>query len=159
MLIRSATTDDVTAVLPMVSKTCALHEYWDSAKYGFLSHPEQRYQKWLTRLVNDERSVFLVADNEGQLVAFLLATVEKEIPVYRLKEFAFIHDLWVEPEYRRQGIGRQIIMLSIECFQQMSVKQIRLDTAAINESARKLFTSCGFRLSTIEMLTEIADLT
>ncbi|MHC5721680.1 MAG: GNAT family N-acetyltransferase, partial [Nostoc sp.] len=82
----------------MVAKICALHESWDSAKYGFLTHPEQRYEQWLMRLANSDgfadhssdRSVFLVSENEGQLVAFLVATVEREIPIYRLQEFAFI---------------------------------------------------------------------
>ncbi|MEH2416945.1 GNAT family N-acetyltransferase [Nostoc sp.] len=156
MLIRLATTTDVPAVLPMVAKICALHESWDSAKYGFLTHPEQRYEQWLTRLANSERSVFLVSENEGQLVAFLVATVEREIPIYRLQEFAFIHDIWVEPEYRQNGIARQMVMLSVERFHQMGVKQIRLDTAAANEASRRLFASCGFRFSIIEMLIELS---
>ncbi|MCG6138350.1 MAG: hypothetical protein MET45_27625 [Nostoc sp. LLA-1] len=46
-------------------------------------------------------------------------------------------------------------MFSVERFHQMGVKQIRLDTAEINESARQLFTSFGFRSSIIEMLMEI----
>ncbi|MBN3895997.1 MAG: GNAT family N-acetyltransferase [Nostoc sp. NOS(2021)] len=156
MLIRPATTTDVPAVLPMVAKICALHESWDSAKYGFLTHPEQRYEQWLTRLANSERSVFLVSEKEGQLVAFLVATVEREIPIYRLQEFAFIHDIWVEPEYRQNGIARQMVMLSIERFHQMGVKQIRLDTAVANEASRRLFASCGFRFSIIEMLIELS---
>jgi len=155
MLIRPATTADVPAVLLMVAKICALHESWDSAKYGFLPHPEQRYEQWLTRLAHNERSVFLVSEDEGQPVAFLVATVEREIPIYRLQEFAFIHDIWVEPEYRQNGIARQMLMLGVERFHQMGVKQIRLDTAAVNETARQLFASCGFRFSTIEMLIEI----
>jgi GNAT superfamily N-acetyltransferase len=152
MLIRPATPTDVPAVLPMVAKICALHESWDADKYGFLPHPEKRYEKWLTRLATQERSVFLVADNQGQLIAFIVATVEQEIPIYRTKEFAFIHDLWVEPEYRKQGIAKQIVEQTIERLRQIGVEQIRLDTATANEAARKLFTSCGFRLSTIEML-------
>ncbi|MEH1936133.1 MAG: GNAT family N-acetyltransferase [Nostoc sp.] len=155
MLIRPATTTDVPAVLPMVAKICALHESWDSAKYGFLTHPEQRYEQWLTRLANSDRSVFLVSEKEGQLVAFLVATVEREIPIYRLQEFAFIHDIWVEPEYRQNGIARQMVMLSVERFHQMGVKQIRLDTAVANEASRRLFASCGFRFSIIEMLREL----
>jgi len=155
MLIRAATPADVPKVLPMVAKICALHDSWDSAKYGFIPHPEQRYEQWLGRLANSERSVFLVAEDEENLVAFLVATVEREIPIYRLQEFAFIHDIWVEPEYRQQGIARQIVMLAVESFEQMGVAQIRLDTAAINEAARRLFTSCGFRISTIEMLMEL----
>jgi ribosomal protein S18 acetylase RimI-like enzyme len=156
MLIRPATTTDVTVVLPMVAKICALHESWDSAKYGFLTHPEQRYEKWLTRLVNNDRSVFLVCEKEGQLVAFLVATIEQEIPIYRLQEFAFIHDIWVEPEHRQKGIARQMVVQTVERFSEMGIKQIRLDTANSNEASRHLFASCGFRISTIEMLIEFS---
>jgi ribosomal protein S18 acetylase RimI-like enzyme len=156
MLIRPATTADVPLVLPMVAKICALHESWDSAKYGFLPNPEQHYEKWLTRLANSVRSIFLVSENEGQIVGFLVATIEREIPIYRLQEFAFIHDIWVEPEYRQNGIARQMVMLSIERFHQMGIKQIRLDTAVVNDASRRLFTSCGFRLSIIEMLIELS---
>ncbi|WP_334819007.1 GNAT family N-acetyltransferase [Nostoc sp.] len=141
----------------MVTKICALHESLDSAKHGFLPHPEQRYEQWLTRLANSERSVFLVlvSENQGQLVAFLVAAIEREIPIYRLQEFAFIHDIWVEPEYRQNGIARQMVMLSVERFHQMGIKQIRLDTAVANEASRRLFASCGFQLSIIEMLREL----
>ncbi|MBD2410700.1 GNAT family N-acetyltransferase [Nostoc calcicola FACHB-389] len=155
MLIRPATTTDVPAVLPMVAKICALHESWDSAKYGFLSHPEQRYEKWLTRLANNDSSVFLVSEKSGQLVGFVVATIEQEIPIYRLEEFAFVHDIWVEPEHRQNGIARQMVMQTIERFSQMGVKQIRLDTANANEASRRLFASCGFRIGTIEMLREL----
>ena len=164
MLIRPATPADVSAVLPMVAAVCALHESWDAAKYGFVPNVEQRYQKWLIAQANSTRSVFLVAEDntlsgkqQGRLVAFLVATVEREIPIYRLQQFGFIHDLWVEPEYRHAGIARQMVILTIERFKLMGVKQIRLDTAAINDLARRLFASCGFRLSTMEMLIELGN--
>ena len=159
-MIRPATPADVPAVLPMVAKICALHETWDEAKYGFLPSPEQRYEGWLKRLATSDRSVFLVAsapEQPGKLAGFIVATVDKEIPIYRLKEYAFIHDLWVEEEYRRSGIARQMVMETIDRFKQMGVKQIRLDTAAVNESARRLFSGCGFRISTIEMLVELGE--
>lgn len=160
-MIRPATAADVPAVLPMVAKISALHETWDDAKYGFLPNPEQGYEGWLKRLTMSESSVFLVAEapeKPAKLVGFIVATVEKEIPIYRLKEFAFIHDLWVEEEYRRTGIARQMVMETVERFKLRGVKQIRLDTAAVNESARRLFSSCGFRISTIEMLVELGEI-
>lgn len=156
MTIRPATAQDVPQVLPMVEKICALHESWDAAKYGFLPNIASMYRGWLTSRANDDRSVFLVAQREDRIVAFLVGTVEREIPIYRLNEYGFIHDLWVEPEYRNEGIARQITMLAIERFRAMDVKQIRLDTAARNEAARGLFGSCGFRISTSEMLLELA---
>lgn len=157
MLIRRAKQSDIPAVLPMVGKICALHETWDGAKYGFLPNPAQRYESWLSKLVNGDRSIFLVAEDQSKalLAGFLVATIDREIPIYRLKEFAFIHDLWVEPEYRRSGVARQLVMQSIEQFQKMGVEQIRLDTAANNDAARKLFSECGFRPSVVEMLIEL----
>jgi len=155
MEVRPATADDVPAVVPMVAKICALHEAWDPAKYSFLPGTPQRYHGWLTKRAADPRSVFLVADAQPKLAGFLIATVEDEIPIYRLKQFGFIHDLWVEEDYRHEGVGRQLVMLAIERFKAMGMQQIRLDTAFPNDAARKLFAACGFRPSTTEMLLEL----
>lgn len=161
--VRSARVEDVPAVLPMVERICAMHEAMDPAKYSFLPNPAARYERWLAARAVDEQSVFLVAEREpqgggGRLVGFLVATVEREIPIYRLDEFGFIHDLWVEEDYRHEGIGRQMAMLAIERFVGMGVRQIRLDTAAGNEPARRLFAACGFRPSIVEMLLELDPL-
>ena len=162
MTIRPATAADVPAVLPMVSKVAALHEQWDPAKYGYRPNPAEMYRDWLGKRASDPRSVFLVAERADAmlkevpfLTGFLVGTVEKEIGIYRLAEYGFIHDVWVEPEYRNEGLGRQMVTLAIERFRDIGVKQVRLDTAAPNAVARNLFASCGFRPSTQEMLLEI----
>ncbi len=155
MQIRPAVVADVPAVLPMVAAIAALHESWYPAKFGYKPHPEEMYRNWLTARADDPRSVFLVADRDGLLAGFLIATVEKEIPIYRLTEFGFIHEIWVEPAYRNEGIARQLVMLAIEKFREIGVAQVRGDTAAANEPARNLLKSCGLRASTIEMLVEI----
>ena len=46
-------------------------------------------------------------------------------------------------------------MLAMEKFRDLGMKQIRLETAAANEPARKLFASCGFRNASTEMLAEL----
>ncbi len=155
--IRPATPDDVPAVLPMVAKVCAFHERLDPAKYGFLTSPERMYERWLVSRAKDPRGVFLVAEaSPVKLVAFLVGTVEPEIGIYRLKEFGFIHDLWVEVKYRNEGIGRQMVTLAVERFREIGVKQVRLDAAYANELARGLFLACGFRPSIVEMLIELS---
>jgi GNAT superfamily N-acetyltransferase len=155
MNIRPAQPQDVPGVLPMVAKIAALHQSWDPAKFGYEDHPEQMYRGWLTARATDPRAVFLVADREGKPVGFLIATVEHEIPIYKLREYGFIHDIWVDAEYRNEGIGRQLVMLAIEKFRDIGVQQVRADTAAANEPARNLLKSCGMRPSTTEMLLEI----
>jgi ribosomal protein S18 acetylase RimI-like enzyme len=155
MQIRPAQLTDIPDLLPMIAKICAAHESWDSAKYGFLPNPAQRYESWLNRLVQSPRDLCLVSEVDQRRIGFLIGTIEQEIPIYRLKEYAFIHDLWIEPEYRRSGIAKQLVQRAIAHFRQLEIAQIRLDTVQVNEAARQLFADCGFRISTIEMLVEL----
>jgi ribosomal protein S18 acetylase RimI-like enzyme len=88
-------------------------------------------------------------------VAFLVATIEAEVPIYRLKEFGFIPDRWVEPAYRQLGRGKQLVEQMLHASRHKAVPQIRLDPVIENELARRLFESCSFRVSAIELLADI----
>ena len=161
MTIRPATAADVPAVLPLVDRLAALHQQLDPVRYDYRPETGQMYRRWLTARATDPNSVFLVADHERLMtdvpfiVGFLIGTIEKSIPIYRTERFGYIHDVWVKSDYRNEGIGRQMAMLAIEKFRDFGIGQIRLETAAANEPARKLFASVGFRLATMEMLLEL----
>ena len=96
MEIRPAREEDVEAVLPLVEKIAALHESWDEGRFGARPGVSDMYAGWLRSHCDSEESVFLVAEREGQVVAFLIATTEFNIPIYRVEQYGFIHDLWVE---------------------------------------------------------------
>ena len=161
MTIRPATPADVPDVAKMVDKLAALHERWDPARYDYKPNTGEMYRGWLTKRANDPHSVFLVADHERLMaevpfiVGFVVGTIERPIPIYRIEKLGFIHDLWVEEEYRHEGIARQMTMLAIEKFRELGCPQVRLETAAANEPARKLFEGCGFRAASVEMLVEL----
>jgi len=162
MLIRIAKPDDVPAVLPMVQRICAWHESMDPARYAFVPSPAQHYENWLRRRAADPHSVFLVAERvaaaePSRLTGFLVGTVDDEIGIYRIRQYGFIHDVWVEPEYRHEGTGRRMVMAALERFSQIGVCQVRLDTLVSNEPAQRLFRSCGFRAATVQMLIELGS--
>src|SRR5688572_22008683 len=155
MLVRPATPDDVPGVVPMVERLAAFLAERDRAKYEPLPQIGDMYTSWLAARATDARSVFLVAEREpARLVGFLIGTVEREIPIYRLREYGFIHDVWVEPDYRNEGLARQMVTLAAERFRAIGVRQVRLDVLVDNAPARALFESCGFRPSILEMLLE-----
>jgi ribosomal protein S18 acetylase RimI-like enzyme len=155
MEIRPATADDVGGVVPMVDRLVAFLAERDPAKYAALDNVGEMYRGWLRARAVDPRSVFLVAERQpGQLVGFLIGTVEREIPIYRLDEYGFIHDVWVESDYRNEGLARQLVTMAVERFTQMGMRQVRLDVLVSNEPALGLFKKVGFRESIYEMLIE-----
>lgn len=162
VLIRAATGADVGAVLPMVRAICDMHEGLDPARYDMLPDVVERYSVWLPQRAEDPESVFLVADateegGELRLAGFCVGTVEQNIPIYRTDRFGFVHDLWVEPAFRRHGVGRGLAEGALEMFARIGVRQVRLETAAGNEGARAVFASCGFRVATVDMIAVFRD--
>lgn len=168
MIVRPATPSDVLAVLPMVAAICELHEAWDYARYATRDDVVDMYARWLPERAADPRSVFLVAheqvgssqsgdaaDAGRPLMGFLIGTVERAIPIYRVAEFGFIHDLWVEPAARGLGLGDLLARAAIARFRQIGVAQVRLETSLANDGARRLFERAGLRVATIDMLLEL----
>jgi len=160
--IRAAGPEDVPAVLPMVRAICDQHWALDPARYGYLPDVVERYAGWLPRQARDLRGVFLVAEagtsaaaGGGTLVGFLIATIEQNIPIYTLTEFGYIHDVWVEPEFRGRGVARALTERAAARFAELGVRQVRLETAAGNDGARRLFAACGFRVDSVEMLRDL----
>src|SRR5690349_20647402 len=116
MEIRAATGEDVPQVIPMVRKNRAMDQPLDPAKYTFRSDPGDMYRSWLVGQSKRKGAVFLVADAGEKLAGFLVATVVDEIPIYQVEKVGFIHDVWVEEDYRHEGIARQIVTLCVERF-------------------------------------------
>lgn len=157
MHIRPATVKDVRGVLPMVRAIVDEHAAMDAGRYEPLPEIIDRYAAWLPERATDARSVFLVAEDEGSgtLAGFVVAGVERNIPIYTMREFGFVFDLWVEPSHRRGGVARALMLEVQRRFERMGVTQIRLETAAANEAARTLFASLGYRVGTVDMLKDM----
>jgi ribosomal protein S18 acetylase RimI-like enzyme len=150
--IRPATQHDIGAILPMVKAICAYHESLDADKFGFLPDVVQRYERWLPQRATEPHSVLLIAEVDTVPAGFLVGEVLDEIPIYRITRYGFIHDFWVEPAFRRRGIGRMLVQDAVERFAAMGIAQVRGDTAEANPEARSTLEKLGFRPSTREML-------
>ena len=66
---------------------------------------------------------------------------------------AYIQNVYVLPEYRRHGIGKQIISKLIDEVQQKGYTRISLHATQMGKS---LFTDCGFQSTENLGLTEMA---
>jgi ribosomal protein S18 acetylase RimI-like enzyme len=153
--IRAGALDDIPAVLPLVAKTIAFHEELDPARFAAAPDAHHRYERWLRRTVDNPDGAFFVAEQAGRVVGFVLGQVQDEYEMYRTRRYGMIHELWVEPEWRRQGVARQLMQAALDLFRQAGVHQARLDSATANSAAQRLFAACGFRPSMTEMLAEL----
>ena len=71
---------------------------------------------------------------------------------------AFIDELYVAPDRRGRGIGRQTLAFLSKSATQMRVRVLLLEVTPTNEAARRLYASAGFAERTYRLMTKCVDL-
>lgn len=83
---------------------------------------------------------FLVADDGGAVVGFVLADVVPN----RGRPLGHVKDMAVEPERRNEGIGTTLLGRVLMVLAQSSVISVKLEVRESNDAARSLYRQYGF---------------
>lgn len=62
-----------------------------------------------------------------------------------VRRHSFMHSLYVEPAHRRRGVAAQLVARGLVWSRRRGAQQVRLEMAAGNASARRLYGRLGFR--------------
>jgi len=66
-------------------------------------------------------------------------------------DIAIIHDMYVEPEFRRKGIGETLLKECIKRIKRYHVKSVRLNVLINNMEAIRFYLKHGFRPRMLSM--------
>jgi L-amino acid N-acyltransferase YncA len=155
MTTRLGNAADFYAVGPMMRRHRLRQRGFDPALYAPHPDAERRFRRWIGTVIEDPRATLLVAEDEAQVVGFLYATIEKELPIYQHEEFALVHEWWVEPAFRGRGAGKALIQRAAAELALAGLRQLRVRLAAGDEEARTLLHRYGFRMGAFELVKEL----
>jgi ribosomal-protein-alanine N-acetyltransferase len=83
---------------------------------------------------------FLVAERDGSIVGFIVAdTIDSHGAA-----IGHVKDLAVDPDHRREGIGRLLLSEGLAALGAIGVDRVKLEVRRSNESARSLYSAFGF---------------
>lgn len=85
-----------------------------------------------------------VADKDGDLVGFCFSYISQKPEYFKIEKFGFIGDLYVKPEYRRQGVGHDLVKDAFNFFARRKITQIELLVAVKNRNAIEFWEAIGF---------------
>jgi GNAT superfamily N-acetyltransferase len=96
----------------------------------------------LVKLLNDNTvgQVWLIQAN-NEPAGYLVLTLGYRLAYGR---YAFIDEIYVRPNYRGQGIGRQALAWAEEACHALGVKALHLEVERENTRARALYSAIGF---------------
>lgn len=82
----------------------------------------------------------LVAEADGQVIGFVALSFLQTLSGMK----AWVDDIAVAPDHRRQGIGGALIEAAVRRARQKSCRYLLVDTAKSNPPAQAFYQACGF---------------
>jgi ribosomal protein S18 acetylase RimI-like enzyme len=125
---------------------------WDASQEAFQDHwsfvpePEEDYQNWLVWPGFDP-SLWKVAWEGDQVAGMVLNFVDEKENVEYNRKRGYTESICVRRPWRRRGLARALLTLSLQMFKDMGMEEAALGVDAQNPSgALNLYESVGFRV-------------
>lgn len=142
-VIRRATRRDAPAIADLWIAMMREHQAFEerlalskAARDGYLDYAEYH--------IDGPESVALVAEVDGEVVAYLLAYSVRNYPMFVPKYYGFISDVTVAADRRGQGLGRRLIARMEDEFRSRHITHIQLHVYVANERAREFWRRLGY---------------
>ncbi len=103
------------------------------------------WKKFAEKNLRSRKVLFLIVYDDKKPIAYCLSVIKKGIPVYKIKEYGLISDLYVEKNYRGKGLGKKLINKSKKFFKKNKLKFMELGVRHNNKSATKVYQKYGFK--------------
>ena len=109
------------------------------------------YGEWLDR---ESRRLF-VADVEGRVCGFISAERSSPAPIFEGRSEVYVDEIFVEPDYRRRGLGRKLVGAVREWAESLGAERIRAGLLAANDEGRAFWKLVGGEPMTITIGIEL----
>lgn len=113
-------------------------------------------EKYFKELVNDPDSLCLLAETNSREIVGYLAASPKPIS-YRRSRYAEIDNMGVKPEYRSQGIGKQLIKECTTWACEQGYHRLFVNAYAKNKQALSFYEKNGFSVIDISLELNIDE--
>ena len=140
--IRQACIEDIGVLKKLQFQ---LNEYHQANLPDDFLSPEEIEQKIdLHKIIESEKSIFLIAESNEQLVGYIFGELwDRKSWTLKQRKIASIEQIIVEPNFRSQGVGLKLI----EAFEDNAIskggEELWLEVYSFNESALSLYRKAG----------------
>ena len=154
--VRPARREDEAAMGRLGAMLVAEHHDFDPKRFiAPLPQLRERYGQFLVSQIARPGMVVLVAERDGAAVGYAFGGMEGSDYMALRGPAGVLHDLVVDPEHRRQGVGTDLLEAALRALKGLGAPRVLLFTAEKNHGAQAMFASAGFRRTMIEMTREL----
>jgi ribosomal protein S18 acetylase RimI-like enzyme len=101
-------------------------------------YADEVWREWARDGADGSTEICVVASEGDALVGMAVGYVEEG------SDHAHLVAMWVAPDVRRQGIGRQLVDEVVAWARAAGLAAVKLDVTRENDTARRFYETCGF---------------
>ena len=152
---RLAEEGDLPAVRELWGQLDAFHRELGLA----FPHPQDAQEKWQASF---ERTLgrfshLWVAEQSGQIQAFLLARTKQSPGYLGSQQVGEISDLFVSEALRGQGVGEELVRLAMQHFDAVGLHSVEVQIQGGNDRGLKFWREQGFDLDLTQVRRVLRD--
>jgi len=103
-------------------------------------------QYWRRAIASPRKRLFVAVCGNDLLGAIGVDLIVSHHRMAYVPRRIYLHSLFIDPAARRLGLARRLTRLALDWGRGRGATQARLEMAAPNRSARRLYESVGFRV-------------
>ncbi|MDX2012975.1 MAG: GNAT family N-acetyltransferase [Myxococcaceae bacterium] len=149
--IRPMVKADLEVVGTIAGGLVRLHHGFDPRRFFLEPGVEDGYRWFFSKQLGKPGVVLLVAEVSDSVVGYVYGSLESRDWAKLLDAHGAIHDVFVDPGARRQGVARALMEAAVSALEGAGAAQVVLSSASQNVAAQALFRAMGFRETMVEM--------
>lgn len=134
----------VPEIIDVWEEFTRFHETMDP-RYPMVDNARSGYERYLRAAMAAKDTKVLVASDKGKVVGYVMAMIRKSTPAWKRGKYGYIDEMAVTEDYRRQGIGSQLLKEIMDWFRSENLDMIELSVAARNPVGYSFWKKHGFR--------------
>lgn len=152
---RRAERSDIAALSRFGVELARLHCSFDSQRFTVAEPQDSMFEEFFAEQIERREAVLLIAEQDGKTVGYAFVRMEPPSLEDLRGSAAWLHDIFVDPTARVQGVGSHLMKASLEAARSLGSDSLMLSVAPQNDRARRLFEQFGFRPTMVEMRVEL----
>lgn len=148
-MIRKAEITDIEDIILLFEELDKDAELFQPQNYTFRA----RDMNYISRILEEEYSLFYVYELEKKLIGFIHAQTKKVFNLGPLVEanYLYINDLIISAEYRNMNFGSLLVSKIFDLSKELNCDYVRVSVLAEKTLTRNFYHTNGFNESLITM--------
>ncbi len=149
--IRKAKPLDVPVFVLHFTELMKQHLAYDPRWQQLKKNAVNLYRRYIRKQIKNPRVAIFVAEQRGKIIGHITCKVGKRPPVYVIDKTGYVGEVFVDMQFRKQGVGTSLMIKADQWFKRKKLKAAILQVHVKNKRALKTYEKCGFEYERFQM--------